>query len=548
MRLLYATSISYPSGLANRMQILAMSKAFGEKMGNDFWLGGENIVLSNSNFQILNFQTGKSYFLAWKYLKFAKKNNVNIIYCREPKLLLFLTVFGKISGAKLKYAYEIHRIIENDFLNGMAEKIISFFADYYVFVTRHLADMYLEKYGLDKKQTFVAPDGVDMAVFDIKTIGADLRGSKAQINADDKSADEFLYPDISYKIRGACFKVWKEFRGSVKESAIEKALKIELEKQGLNIETQKRIPINYEGEKVGDYVPDMVVEEKVLIELKSKIFITKEDERQFWLYLKGSKYKLGFLINFGKSLEIKRKVYDTARSDQRASADQRGSEKSQIDADNQRKSASDSYLRESAVIENNLRVSARKLLNLPQDKKIIGYCGRYKTMGEDKGFFDILEALKFLPENVIFVAMGGKPRHVTEYQKVADDMGLHGKAFFRDHQTQEIVAIYQKAFDVLLMPFPDIPHYRYFMSPMKMFEYMASKRPIVASDLPSVREVLNESNAMLVEAGSPKSLADGIQKVLDNPDFAQKIATKAYEDAKMYTWDMRVENIIQFLG
>ena len=280
MRLLYATSISYPSGLANRMQILAMSKAFGVKMGNNFWLGGENIKSDGVNFQILNFKTEKSYLLAPKYLKFAKKNNVDIIYCREPKLLLFLGIFGKISGNKAKFAYEVHRIIENDFLNGLAERIISFFADYYICVTKHLTDMYLEKYGLDKKQMFVAPDGVDLKIFDISA--------------------------------------------------------------------------------------------------------SKEE--------------------------------------------------------------------------------ARAKLGLPQNMKIIGYCGRYKTMGEDKGFFDILEALKFLPQNVIFVAMGGKPRHVVEYQKVADDMGLSGRAFFRDHQTQDIVALYQKAFDVLLMPFPKTTHYSYYMS------------------------------------------------------------------------------------
>src|SRR4030042_1929721 len=57
----------------------------------------------------------------------------------------------------------------------------------------------------------------------------------------------------------------------------------------------------------------MVVDDRVLVELKSKTFLTKEDEKQFWLYLKGSNYRLGLLINFGKKLEIKRKIYDTAR-------------------------------------------------------------------------------------------------------------------------------------------------------------------------------------------------------------------------------------------
>jgi len=141
----------------------------------------------------------------------------------------------------------------------------------------------------------------------------DLASQDTQIHAEADNK-KFLYSDITYKIRGACFKVWKQFRGAFKEKIIENALMTELENYGLKIETQKRIPISYKGKKVGVYVPDAIVNDKVLIELKSKPRLTKEDQKQFWLYLKGSKYKLGLLINFGKQLEIKRKVYDTARN------------------------------------------------------------------------------------------------------------------------------------------------------------------------------------------------------------------------------------------
>ena len=190
---------------------------------------------------------------------------------------------------------------------------------------------------------------------------------------------------------------------------------------------------------------------------------------------------------------------------------------------------------------------ARNRLNLPQGKKILGYCGRFKTMGEDKGFLDILESLKFFSNDVIFVAMGGKPKDVESYQKIARDIGVSEQAFFRGHEIQETVALYQKAFDVLLMPFPKTTHYMYYMSPMKMFEYMAGKRPIVASDLPSVREVLNESNAVIVEPGNPESLAVGIKRVLDDEALAQKISEQAYEDAKKYKWDERAEKILDFI-
>ncbi|KKT59756.1 hypothetical protein A3G55_03630 [Candidatus Giovannonibacteria bacterium RIFCSPLOWO2_12_FULL_44_25] len=124
----------------------------------------------------------------------------------------------------------------------------------------------------------------------------------------------FLYERESYLIRGACFEVWKEFKGMFKESVIDRALNIALESRGLKVESQKRIDIYFKDKKVGTYVPDKIVEGKILLELKAKPFITKQDIEQFWKYLKGSQYKLGFLINFSPTrLQIKRVVYDTAR-------------------------------------------------------------------------------------------------------------------------------------------------------------------------------------------------------------------------------------------
>lgn len=123
-----------------------------------------------------------------------------------------------------------------------------------------------------------------------------------------------LYPDESYQIRGACFWVWKEFGSAFKESIIDKSLTKELRKRGLKVDDQKRINIFYQGEKVGVYVPDKIINDKIIIELKAKPFLHKQDIKQFWHYLKGTKYKLGFLINFGNKLEIKRIVYDTARN------------------------------------------------------------------------------------------------------------------------------------------------------------------------------------------------------------------------------------------
>ena len=110
---------------------------------------------------------------------------------------------------------------------------------------------------------------------------------------------DFLYEAESFKIRGACFKVFNALGGGIKENIIERALIKELINLKMNIKNQERIDIFYDNEKIGTYIPDLIINDKILIELKTKPFISKEDEKQFWGYLKGSKYKLGFLINFG---------------------------------------------------------------------------------------------------------------------------------------------------------------------------------------------------------------------------------------------------------
>ncbi len=108
--------------------------------------------------------------------------------------------------------------------------------------------------------------------------------------------------------------MYKSFGGAFKEAIVHKALVQELLKNDLLVEGQKRIDIIYAGIKVGVYIPDIIVNGRIMLELKSKPFITKEDERQFWYYLRATPYRLGFLINFGpQKLEIRRRVYDQAR-------------------------------------------------------------------------------------------------------------------------------------------------------------------------------------------------------------------------------------------
>ena len=109
---------------------------------------------------------------------------------------------------------------------------------------------------------------------------------------------KLLYKDESYKIRGSCFNVYNALGGGIKEKIIQRAFFKELMSMGLSADKEARIDIFYKQEKIGIYIPDIIVNDKIMIEIKSKPFITNEDKKQFWGYLKGSKYKLGFLVGF----------------------------------------------------------------------------------------------------------------------------------------------------------------------------------------------------------------------------------------------------------
>jgi glycosyltransferase involved in cell wall biosynthesis len=196
-----------------------------------------------------------------------------------------------------------------------------------------------------------------------------------------------------------------------------------------------------------------------------------------------------------------------------------------------------------------VKVDARKKLDLPQEKIILGFTGSFKTMGRDKGLVDTLKALAVLIKegsDICLVVVGGHKNDIDYYFNLARKMGVEKNIFLIERVDLKKLAIYQKAFDILLMPFPNTKHYALFMSPLKMFEYMASKRPIITSDLPSIREILNESNSVLVEPDNALSLANGIRRVMRGKELSDRISKQAFLDVQDYTWGKRVKNIINF--
>ena len=117
--------------------------------------------------------------------------------------------------------------------------------------------------------------------------------------------------DITYKINGAVFEVNRVLGPGFLERVYENALLIELKRRGLKAESQFPIKVSYKEEIVGEYIADILVEQKVIVELKTVEELEKIHEAQLLNYLKATQIQIGLLVNFKHpKAEIKRMVLD----------------------------------------------------------------------------------------------------------------------------------------------------------------------------------------------------------------------------------------------
>jgi glycosyltransferase involved in cell wall biosynthesis len=196
----------------------------------------------------------------------------------------------------------------------------------------------------------------------------------------------------------------------------------------------------------------------------------------------------------------------------------------------------------------------RQHLGLPEDRPIIGYIGRFRTLEMEKGIPQLIGAMALLPriqgEEPLLLCVGGPMVAVPRYLELARQVGLPQERLrFIDRVPNTEVPYWIRAFDVAVAPFPNNEHYAYFMSPLKLFEYMAGGVPIVASDLPSIREVLQHSkSSWLVRANDLEALAEGIRHLLNSRPLRQCLAEQARQAVNRYTWISRARVIVPRVG
>ncbi len=166
-----------------------------------------------------------------------------------------------------------------------------------------------------------------------------------------------------------------------------------------------------------------------------------------------------------------------------------------------------------------------------------------------KGVDVLVESMKHLT-GAELVVIGGLPPEpdLDRVRRLAERLGLSDRVQFRGFLPPPDVAKERSKADVFVIPLLDSTTARVFTSPLKLLEAMASGRAVVASDLPSLREVLkNDENALLVPPGEPQALAAAIQRLAKDPEMATRLAARAIEDVKRYSWEERGRKLSELL-
>lgn len=192
------------------------------------------------------------------------------------------------------------------------------------------------------------------------------------------------------------------------------------------------------------------------------------------------------------------------------------------------------------------RAEARRQLGWDEGLFVVGYVGRLHTMSMDKGAGTLLQALAMLDGAAI--ALVGGPQERTQALRIAWRASGQKETHFLEvgQVPPDEVPLCLAAFDVCSMPFPWTRHFAWYASPVKLFEYMASGRPLVATRLPAVEEVVEDGeHALLVPPGDVPALSAALLRLRNDAALRQRLAANARARVMAdYTWAARAGRIL----
>lgn len=197
------------------------------------------------------------------------------------------------------------------------------------------------------------------------------------------------------------------------------------------------------------------------------------------------------------------------------------------------------------------REEERERLQLPKEKKIIAYIGKFKTLGKSKGVEGIVSAFKYIytaDKDTFLLIVGPDKKEAKELEDNLKNSNLPEDSYkIVEHVKRVETPKYMRAVSLLIMAYPNTLHYAKYMSPLKLFEYMASGTPIVASNLPSIREILDDHSAYFFNVEDEDSFKKMVAHILRNTEEANQRAVIARKKVEDYTWEKRAKKILGFI-
>jgi glycosyltransferase involved in cell wall biosynthesis len=168
-----------------------------------------------------------------------------------------------------------------------------------------------------------------------------------------------------------------------------------------------------------------------------------------------------------------------------------------------------------------------------------------------KGMINLLKAMSWVDDGVLHIYGGGYNTvqdDLAEMDKVIRELGLSSKINFHGFKPPSEIPAHITQHSVGVIPLPANIIANHCNSPLKLFDYMANGLAVVASDLSTIREVIEHGkNGHLVEPENPKSLAEGINKTLKDEEYRAKLARDAFRTVQKYSWQNRAMNLDNFL-
>lgn len=190
--------------------------------------------------------------------------------------------------------------------------------------------------------------------------------------------------------------------------------------------------------------------------------------------------------------------------------------------------------------------SVFKELGLKDNRQVVLYVGHFYTW---KGVYTLLDSVSKISENATIVLVGGTVENMDDINKYIFENNIN-RVMVKGFSPHKKVIQFIKSADVLVLPnTAKEKRSAMYTTPIKLFEYMTSGVPVVASDLPSFSKYLkNNENSLLFEPDNPRSLAEKVNILLEDNGIGEKISQKASKEVQEFTWQKRVKKILNFVN